>query len=274
MQVNHLGAKISHTTCTFNLTCNHRCRILHTTHGGPGRWNDQTIVRSDTFLTSIRDGRILTNNEFDLLSYENEGSIISIWYKGAYVIVDSGDWAWSCTIPPFLVTNKIEVTRLSRWVESIWKDVECTFKILKGRWRILKSGVCANSVDKVDEICLTCCALHNLHLEVDKLSCKWNDGVLVSNYDGELGQMNFGGLRESIPNLIARISINLDPHNYDLSDMRPGKDVVGEVYLGDRCKEEEIDIGIQTPVNSMLLGFFCHQLVIHFTIMFSQNLIK
>jgi hypothetical protein len=233
-------------------------------------------VRSDTFLTSIRDGRILTNNEFDLLSYENEGSIISIWYKGAYVIVDSGDWAWSCTIPPFLVTNKIEVTRLSRWVESMsmWKDVACTFGILKGRWKILKSGVCVYGVDRINEIWLTYCVMHNWHLDIDGLPGKRKDGVLVSNYDGELGQMNFGGLRESIPNLIARISINLDPHNYDLSDMRPGKDVVGEVYLGDRGNEEEIELRIQTPVNSMSLAFFCRQLVIHFTIMFTPNIIK
>jgi hypothetical protein len=41
----HLGPKSSHTTWKFNLTCNHHCRILHSTTGGPGRWNDQTMVR-------------------------------------------------------------------------------------------------------------------------------------------------------------------------------------------------------------------------------------
>ena len=44
---NHLGAKSSHTTWMFNLACNHRRRILHTMTGGPGRWNDQTMVRLD-----------------------------------------------------------------------------------------------------------------------------------------------------------------------------------------------------------------------------------
>jgi hypothetical protein len=33
---NHLGAKSSLTMRTFNLTCNHRRRILHMTNGGPG----------------------------------------------------------------------------------------------------------------------------------------------------------------------------------------------------------------------------------------------
>jgi hypothetical protein len=40
---NHLGAKSSHNTRTFNLTCNHRRQILHTTRGGPGHWNDSKV---------------------------------------------------------------------------------------------------------------------------------------------------------------------------------------------------------------------------------------
>ena len=56
----------------------------------------------------------------------------------------------------------------------------------KGRWRILKSGACVYGVDKVDEIWLTCCALQNWLLDIDGLSNKWNNGVLVSDWEGEL----------------------------------------------------------------------------------------
>ena len=108
---NHLGAKSSHTTCLFYITCNHRRHKLHTTRGGPGRWNDMTLVRFDTFLTDIRAGRILTDNEFELLSYDKEGNIVTVWYKGVYVIVDNGYLTWSCTVPPLSVTNKINETR-------------------------------------------------------------------------------------------------------------------------------------------------------------------
>jgi hypothetical protein len=40
--------------------------------------------------------------------------------------------------------------------------------------------------------------------------------------------MDFNGLGESIPNSIARLSTNLNPCNYDLSNMGPGEDVVDE----------------------------------------------
>jgi hypothetical protein len=38
------------------------------------------------------------------------------------------------------------------------KDVECTFGIMKGRFRILKSGIRLYGVLKMDEVWKTCCA--------------------------------------------------------------------------------------------------------------------
>ena len=58
------------------------------------------------------------------------------------------------------------------------KDVECTFGILKGRWRILKVGVSLygnkRGLDTVDNTWKTCCALHNMLLEEDGLD--WSMG--------------------------------------------------------------------------------------------------
>ncbi len=52
--VHLLGAKSKSTMPTYNLTCNHRRQILHTTSGHPGRgWNDKTLFRFDTFLSSF-----------------------------------------------------------------------------------------------------------------------------------------------------------------------------------------------------------------------------
>ncbi len=73
---NHLSPKSSHTTWTFNLTCNHRRRILHSTTGRPGRWNDQTMVRLVRLISGIWDSTILEDLEFELLLYYKEGDII------------------------------------------------------------------------------------------------------------------------------------------------------------------------------------------------------
>ncbi len=71
---NHLGRKNSNTTRTFKLTCNHGRRILHMTIGGPGCWNDQTMVHFDKFISGIHDGLILSKNEFNLMSYDSDKS--------------------------------------------------------------------------------------------------------------------------------------------------------------------------------------------------------
>jgi hypothetical protein len=72
---NHLEAKNSLTTRMFNLTCNHRRRILHTTHVGPGRWNDQTMVRLDSFISGICDGIVLDDVSFKLLAHDKKGRL-------------------------------------------------------------------------------------------------------------------------------------------------------------------------------------------------------
>ena len=136
------------------------------------------------------------------------------------------------------------------------KDVEFTFGILKGRWRILKICVCIYGVGKVDDIWLTCCALHNWLLDIDGISGRWEDGVFDSDWEDDLGHMDFEGLCESIPNAIARLSTSLDPHDYDLSNMGPGDEVVGEVYHGDRGEKEDVATGRLKNVNSMSLAYF------------------
>ena len=280
---NHLGAKNSHTTRTFNLTCNHRRRILHTTNGGPGRWNDQSMVRLDTFVSGIRDGSVLSDCDFELLARGKDGEVKSLRFLGAYLIVDNGYLNWSCTVPPFGVTNDIDEIRWSKWLESMRKDVECTFGILKGRWRILKSGVRIYGVDSVDHIWFTCCALHNWLLEVDGLTHKWVGGVqiITSDWDGEMGYADYDGVRVDVPNALARLSTNLDPRNYDSSGLGPGLDVVDETRtmmnrdLGEseEATTREMDIGGDRVrhVRHLSLAVFRRLLVNHFAILFSQN---
>ena len=56
LKQNHLGGKSKQTCRSFNLTCNHRRQILHTTPGHPARWNDKTIVLYDKLAVGLRSG--------------------------------------------------------------------------------------------------------------------------------------------------------------------------------------------------------------------------
>ncbi len=223
----HIGQKSSHPTRSFSLTANHRRQILHTSSGGPGSWNDQTMVRHDEFVSGIYHGLYLNDIEFELREYDRNGIVVSRRYKGGYVIVDNGYLRWLITVPPFKVTNRVDEIRWSKWVESMRKDVECTFGIIKGRFRILKTGIRMDGINAVDNVWFTCCALHNWLLDIDGLTGEWRDGVPVSDWEGRLGEHDDNEcISDRVPNAISRLHHNLNFRNYDLSGMGPGSDII------------------------------------------------
>ena len=194
------------------MTCNHRRKILHTTEGHPARWNDKTLICFDSFMSELRDGAMNEKVEFELrtrqgMTSDDEGEDRTLKLKGAYVIVDNGYLEWSTTVPPLKGSCNRSEMRFLQWLESMRKDVECTFGILKGRWRILKSGIRLNNTEIADNIWLTCCALHNMLLDVDGLSKSWNNGVR-SRWEAESGE--FGA--DDIPFAIQRL---VDPTGTD-----------------------------------------------------------
>ncbi len=133
------------------------------------------------------------------------------------MIVDNGYLDWSCPVPPYGVTNNIDMIHGSKWLESMQKDVECTFGIMTGRWRRLKSGVRIHGVDLVDKVWFTCCVFHNWLLDVDGLTEEWVGGIhqLSSDWDGEMCCLDFEGVRVEVPNALYSLLANPDPRNYD-----------------------------------------------------------
>ncbi len=105
-------------TRTYNLTCNHRHRILHSTAGRPGWWNhDQTMVRLDKFIGSVCAGAVFGDHEFELESMDHVSQqIVQTWYWGVYVICDNGYLDWLCTVPPFTMTSMQDEIRWSKWM--------------------------------------------------------------------------------------------------------------------------------------------------------------
>jgi hypothetical protein len=88
------------------------------------------MVRLHQFISGERDGYLLQDNDFELLDYDRLVNVTNVKYKGVYVIVDNGYLQWSGTVPPFTVASNMDEIRWLKWLESMRKDVECTFGIL------------------------------------------------------------------------------------------------------------------------------------------------
>ena len=74
------------------------------------------------------------------------------------------------------VTSKRLDVKWSMWVESLRKVVECTFGIMKERFRILKAGIRLYGVETAGRIWLTCCVSHNWLLdEASTETSQWDD---------------------------------------------------------------------------------------------------
>lgn len=119
------------------------------------------------------------------------------------------------------------------------KDVERTYGILKGKWRILKNGICLHRVDVVDHIWKTCCALHNMLLHVDGYT-------ELRNYD--TSDIGCGVTIDDVNSIVhLAVTTTLDNVHDDFS-----RTSINDIY--------------KLPMN-----LFCNKLIDHFDILFKQN---
>ena len=284
MKQEHTGFKQSSTARTYNIAVTNRHRILSTTNGHPARWNDKTLVRYDELATTLRYGKSveLDNLQFTLKERGQDGRINNVRYKGAWLLVDNGYLDWSCTIPPMKTTPSLAELRFSEWVESLRKDVECTFGILKGRFRILKSGVRLHGIEAIDRVWMTCCALHNMLLEYDGLdeSEEWRT---------PLGDFDDDDIETAVPFAVQRL---MDPgaiRGYDTSNMGRGDDRISDEEMAeadldsdDECNhmtdEEQLDNARDESgvisVRLLSMRLFRQKLIENFELMAQSNAIQ
>ncbi len=84
-----------------------------------------------------------------------------------HLICDNGYLCWPTTICPFKCAETgTSEDYFSTHLEGIWKDVECTFEILKKRWRILNKGFYHHDIRICKKIFITCCWMNNFMLDV------------------------------------------------------------------------------------------------------------
>jgi hypothetical protein len=281
----HKGAKLNMPSRTYNMTVSHRRRILSTTTGHPARWNDKTLVLFDSFTTGIRKGELLSDVTYNLFEKDGDGEVKEVTYKGGWLLVDNGYLKWSCTIPPYKESILFTETRWAEWLESMRKDVECTFGILKGRFRVLKTGVRIHGIEATDKIWLTCCALHNFLLEEDGLDKEWENGVR-SDWEGSLGYHNaYDVVNHATRNFpLGRLQTNNQRRRYDASGVGRGSDGDADAPdLGSNDDNNDENIVAEDPpvgsdgiryVRKLSMDYFRKRLVEHFDILYQRNEIK
>ncbi len=106
--------------------------------------------------------------------------------RGAYLICDNGYLQWPITICPYMrsQTNSTKESCFSANVESVRKDVECVFGILKERWSTLQQGFHFRDIKTCQLIFVSCCVLHNMMLDEmtkDDSNSKISRGICLPN---------------------------------------------------------------------------------------------
>ena len=146
----------------FQAICAPNREILYCSHPYLGSYNDITITNDDKLCQDIENGLL------DDLEYKVTGEDgIPKWVSGGYIIVDGGYQQSSWLMNPFGSACTIEEKRWSEWLESVRKDIECTFGILKARFRLFDQPVRFYKFAQIDNAWKSCCILHNMLITYD-----------------------------------------------------------------------------------------------------------
>ncbi len=125
------------------------------------------IVKTDEYVEMVRSKRLFRDAQWKY--YNQDGHVRQ--EIGMYLISDNGYLRWPTTICPFTRTSVLSPEGYySTNVESVRKDVECTFGIIKKRWRILNNGFYQQDMALCEKIFVTCCCLNNFMLDVMEIT--------------------------------------------------------------------------------------------------------
>jgi len=158
---NRAKGKGGYPSLVFQCITDFNRRILAVYGPQFGNRNDKEIIKDDPNVYFVRT---VWYKDFLWNYYTAEGRVEQDC--GAYLICDNGYLRWPTLICPyagcgnsylkgFFLTN----------LESVRKDFECTFGILKKRWQVLNDGLEYHDINKCERIFNACCCLNNLMLD-------------------------------------------------------------------------------------------------------------
>ena len=150
----------------YEVICTARKFIQSVTVGHPGSRNDKHIVRTDESVMQLLEGNGWLQSKAWKTVAGPHGQ--SKTFFGVYVICDGGYHRWPCMVSP--VKTGVPGSSVMKWsakVESVRKDIEGVFGILKKRFLFLKNFVNLHRQSSIDNCFTTCCILHNMLLQTD-----------------------------------------------------------------------------------------------------------
>ena len=220
-------------TLVFEVVCSHTKRILHVSKWFGGTVSDKTIAKIDPAMDLVKQK--YKSCIWKSLYVDEDGIEKEKNHVGYYYICDGGYHLWETLIPPY--KHQIEGSDEMSWshnIESIRKDIECVFGILKKRFLFLKNPIRLHHPETIDALFVTCCVLHNILLDYDGYD-NWEEvmleddecinvqyGILetigVLTHGG--GTMNSGGFTRNqymnnVGNNSFLIDINQNDEEYD-----------------------------------------------------------
>lgn len=173
---NRCRGKEHSTTLAFLAVVDHNRRILHCSRAYCGAANDKAMFNNDPFCVALENGKL---KDAEFIMFDGDG--VPRKDNGGWIIVDGGFKKIPCLIEPQRNRFNDKEVVFSEWLESVRKDIECTFGILKSRFRVLKNAARTHDQCLLENIMHVCCILHNmlllndgLHLYSDWENVNWD----------------------------------------------------------------------------------------------------
>jgi hypothetical protein len=159
---NRAKGKESYPSLGFECISDFDRRICNVYGPSFGSRNDKHVVKNDVGVRSVADDWY---SSVQWRYFNDRGDIQT--EEGAYLICDNGYLQWPTLICPFMrsETNGEYEKCFCTNLESVHKDVECVFGILKGRFSYLDHGFKHRRILVCQKVFVTCCVLHNMMLD-------------------------------------------------------------------------------------------------------------
>ena len=152
--------KEGYPSLALNVTVGPNLKIYHMTPAFGGATNDKTMANWDELIQALKKGTHYQHLTFTLA----DGTV----RKGAWLICDNGYHQWPVLQFPAKYPESDEMAYWSKRLESVRKDAERTFGIIKKRFFILCAPLKWRKKESCENVIKTTAILHNMLLHHDE----------------------------------------------------------------------------------------------------------